>query len=202
MVSGPRPSLCPAAPRRYIAHTHAALTWQLTSWGNLNYYDGEGGKEIDSIPLGGCTIFVPNSRRADYPHAFRLNLDVGSGEKHKYILSGTSEIDSRDWQQSILRFAPLPSSKDASGNDKPAGKRSTLSNMSHGRSSRTVGTARGHAHSRTGTCCPQCTAGCTARHAARPHLFFRAGPNRGASSSGRSPSRRAPWARRPRCRSR
>jgi len=138
-----------AAPRSHAAHARLLSRVQLTSWGNLNYYDAEDGKELDTIPLGGCTIFVPNSRRADYPHAFRLNLDVGSGEKHKYILSGTSEIDSRDWQQSILRFAPLPSSKDAGGDDKPAGKRSTMSKPSHGRRGRTVGTARGHARART-----------------------------------------------------
>ena len=67
-------------------HTWKKRHFRLTSWGNLKYFDSAGSSEpIDVIPLGGSAVFVPNSRRASYPHAFRLQLDVARGEKHKWV---------------------------------------------------------------------------------------------------------------------
>ncbi|KAL1503991.1 hypothetical protein AB1Y20_010406 [Prymnesium parvum] len=98
---------------------HRLRTWKrryfrLTSWGNLKYYeDAHAHRPIDVIPLGGSAIFVPSSRRANFPHAFRLQLDVPHGEKHKYILSAESAEESQEWQRAILHFSPLPSSRDS-----------------------------------------------------------------------------------------
>ena len=110
MASEPAPRTPNYGPTLTGACRRAGRWFQLTSWGNLRYYEDETKvNQIDAIPLGGCTIFVPKTKRPDYPHAFRLNLDVDSGEKHKYILSADTADESREWQQAILRFAPLPS---------------------------------------------------------------------------------------------
>merc|ERR1711907_428519 len=71
---------------------HVRKSWklrlfQLTSSGNLRYYGDEEKPPIDSIPLGGCTISEPKSKRSGHPHAFRLDLDRTSGDKAKYVLS-------------------------------------------------------------------------------------------------------------------
>ena len=79
--------------------------FQLSSHGNLSYSEAEGRKTIDSMSLGGCTICPPKNVRRGHPHAFRLDIEVGDGEKNKYILAGTDPEDSQEWQAIILKYA-------------------------------------------------------------------------------------------------
>ena len=79
--------------------------FQLSSHGNLSYSEDEGRKTIDSMSLGGCTIVPPKNIRKGHPHAFRLDIESGTGEKAKYILAGTDAEDSHQWQSMILKYA-------------------------------------------------------------------------------------------------
>jgi hypothetical protein len=98
---------------------HVKKTWkqrrfELTSHGVLKYYSLVVGTSsprlLDTIRLGGCSVWKPKTARPARPHAFRLNLAVTGhvGEKEKYILSGDTAEESSEWQQAILRFAALP----------------------------------------------------------------------------------------------
>jgi len=94
-------------------HSWRKRYFRLTTWGNLKYYEDETSAEPkDLIPLGGSAVYVPNKTRASYPHAFRLQLDVARGEKHKYIISGESAAESQSWQQALLQFAALPAPRE------------------------------------------------------------------------------------------
>ena len=89
---------------------HVRKSWklrlfQLTSSGNLRYYGDEEKPPIDSIPLGGCTISEPKSKRSGHPHAFRLDLDRTSGDKAKYVLSAADLDETTAWREAILQFA-------------------------------------------------------------------------------------------------
>ena len=66
------------------------------------------------ISLGGSSVYVPKRARPQFPHAFRLNLAVSRGEKHKYILSGESAAESQDWQHAIMRFSSVRSNRASS----------------------------------------------------------------------------------------
>lgn len=69
----------------HVRHTWKRRHFRVTSWGNLKYYETSASpKPIDVIALAGCSVFVPKTRRAEYPDAFRLQLDPRFGGKRKY----------------------------------------------------------------------------------------------------------------------
>ena len=63
-------------------------------------------KPIHHLVLAGCAIFVPKTNRTDHEHAFRLQLDE-TQPKSKYILAADTAAESHQWQQALLKHAPL-----------------------------------------------------------------------------------------------